>query len=363
MYSFFLNKEIKEETLVPCYFFYGEETFLAYQFIDELKETLISPEIQDFNVEKFNLEDNSWAEVIDLARTIPFFLSPWRLIVVEVLKGKRESLPAPEQRILEAYFSSPSSKTVIVIVFSGKIRKDSSFFKFFSSLPSSTVCSKEWRPLKEKVLYAWMDKKFSSQEKTATPDAKRRLEELAGNNLRSVNNEIEKLIIYVGEKNVIDLDDVNQISGWVKTFIEWEIADSLTKADYQGCLVVLDNLIRKEGAKLVNILGSMVRFFRDIFMAKLLLREKDVDKKAIFKELRPQIHEKFRNLYATKFSEFFSLVDKFSMRDLNHILVELEKVDLKMKTSSLNPQTLLEAFLFDYCSLRKKEGITWREEG
>ena len=57
MYNFFLNAGIKEENLVPCYFFHGEELFLAYQFVDELKETLISPDIQDYNVEKFNLEE------------------------------------------------------------------------------------------------------------------------------------------------------------------------------------------------------------------------------------------------------------------------------------------------------------------
>jgi len=358
VYSFLLKKEIKEETLVSCYFLYGEETFPAYQFIDGLKETLISSENQDFNVGKFNLEDNSWAEVIDLARTIPFFLSPWRIIIVEVKKGKWETLSSPEQRILEAYFSSPPSRTVIVVVFSGKIRRNSSLFKFFSSLPSSKAFSKELRRLKEKDLHNWMDKKFLSYGKAATPDAIRRLGEFAGNDLRSVNNEIEKLITFVDDKKVIELDDVNQVSGWVKTFIDWEIAESLVKADYQQCLVVLDNLIKKEGVELVNILGSIGRFFRDIFMAKLLLREKDVDKKAIFKELRPQIQEKFRDLYATKFKELFFLVDIFSMKDLNRILTELEEIDLKMKTSSSNVQTLLEVFLFSYCSLRKKERIT-----
>lgn len=361
MYSFLLKKEIKEETLVSCYFFYGEETFLAYQFINGLKETLISSENQDFNVDKFNLEDNSWAEVIDLARTIPFFLSPWRIIIVEVKKGKWETLSSPEQRILEAYFSSPPSRTVFVVVFSGKIRKNSSLFKFFSSLPSSKAFSKELRRLREKDLHSWMDKKFFSYGKTATPDAIRRLEEFVGNDLRSVNNEIEKIITFVDDKKVIELDDVNQVSGWIKTFIDWEIAESLVKAEYQQCLVVLDNLIKKEGVELVNILGSIGRFFRDILMAKLLLREKDVDKKAIFKELRPQIHEKFGNFYTTKFKEFFSLVEKFSMKDLNYVLAELQKVDFKIKTSGLNPKTLLESFLSDYCRLREKDRITWKE--
>jgi DNA polymerase III delta subunit len=356
----FQGKEIKEENILPCYFFYGEETFLAWEFVNELKEALISPEIQDYSAERFDLEDSSWAEVIDSARELPIFISPWRIIVVEVPKGKKESLSSSVESILKDYFSSPPSKTVIVIVFSGKIKKNTSLFRFFSSLSSAVVGLKELRFLKEKALFAWMDKKFLSQGKTAAYEAKIKLQELAGNDLRRLSNEIEKLITFVGDKNEIELDDVNQVSGWVKSFFEWEIADSLGKADYERSLIVMNNLF-KEGVKPEYILGSMARFFRDIFLAKLLLKEKSMDRKAIFKELRPHIHEKFGNFYATKFREFFYLVEKFSMGDLNRVLAELEEVDLKMKTTSLTPQTLLESFLFDYCGPRKRERITWRE--
>lgn len=360
MYSFLLDKELSEENLLPCYFFHGDETFLAFQFAEELKETLISPDIQDFNLVRFDIEESSWAEIIDLARTIPFFLSPWRIILVEISKGRKESLSAVEKRLLEDYFSSPLSKTVIIIIFSGKIRKDSSLFKFFTTLPSSVVCTRELRSLKDRALHSWMDKRISFQGKMITPEAKRRLVELAGNDLRRINNEIDKLVTSVDQKKVIELDDVNQIAGWVKTFFEWEISDSLEKADFEQSLQVLNNLF-KEGIKPEYILGSMVKFFRDIFLAKLLMKEKKMDRKAIFKELRPHIREKFKQLYATKFKEFFSLVDKFSLKDLNHILAELERIDMKVKTSSLSSQILMEAFLFDYCRLRRKGKLTWKE--
>ncbi len=360
MHSFLLNKEIKEETLLPCYFFHGEETFLAHEFIEQLKETLISPEVQDFSVERLSLEDQSWAEIIDLARTVPFFFSP-KIIVVEAQKGKRESLSTEEQKILKHYFLSPSSKTILIIIFSGKLKKSASLLGFFSSLPSSVVLVKEMRPLKGRSLFNWMDKRFHLRGKRSTAEAKARLEELTGRDLRRLSNEIEKLVTFAGEKDVVDLDDVNQASGWVKTFFEWEIADSLEKADFEQSLVVLNNLF-KEGVKPEYALGSMARFCRDILMAKLLLREKESDRKAIFKELRPHIHEKLGNFYTTKFKEFFSLVEKFSMDDMNHILDELEQVDLKIKTSSLDPQVLLESFLFDYCALRKEGKVTWKTE-
>ena len=357
----FHGNAVREETLVPCYFFYGEENFPAYQFVDKLRETLISGEAEEYNVERFDLEENSWAEIIDTARTIPLFLTPRRLVVVEVPKGKREALSQQEKEILKEYFSSPPSKAVIVIIYSGKLKKSTSLLKFFSSFSSSVVCSKEMKPLKNKALMAWMDRASLSRGKTMTYEAKKRLEELVGNDLRRLNSEIEKLSVFVDEKKAVELDDVNQVSGWVRTFPEWEIAESLGKADLTQSLIVLNNLFR-EGIKPEYILGTMVKFFREIFVAKLMLREKNIDRKAIFKELKPQIPEKFQNLFSEKYREFFSLVERIQLKELKHFLGELEKVDLKIKTTDSNPKALMESFLFDYCGLRQKDKITWTEK-
>jgi len=353
--------EIKEETLSPLYFFYGEETFLAHQFVAELKDTLISPDLQNYNLERFHLEDTSWMEIIDLARTIPFFFSAWRIIVVEISEGEKDSLSLQEEKMLQDYLASPSQRTVLVVIFSGKIKKEHRLLRFFFAFPSSLVYSKELKPLKDKALYTWMDKKFTSLGKRATPEAKKRLEDIVGNDLWRLNNELEKLSTFVTEKKVIDIDDVNQVSGWIKTFIEWELANSLEKADFEECLVVLNNLF-KEGIKAEYILGIISNFFRDVLLAKVWLREKTKERQEIFKELKPNISEKFTSLYFKKFKEFFSLVETISQKELSRLFAELEQVDLRIKTSDVSPQTLLERFLFDYCNFRKKsqkkEGFT-----
>ena len=90
-------------------------------------------------------------------------------------------------------------------------------------------------------------------------------------------------------------------------------------------------------------------------MAKLWVMEKQKDKKEIFKELKPQIQEKFGSFYTTKFRQFFSLVDGLSRPELTHLLQELEKIDLNFKTSDLSLQTLLEAFLLKYARVRNKK--------
>lgn len=352
MDSYLLKKEIDENNLLPCYFFYGIESFLAEEFVGDLRQTLFSYDDQEHNVEKFDLSEQAWMEVLDLARTIPFLFSSRRIIVVDIPVGKGERLSSLEQRIIKDYFSSPSSHTVLVVIYPGKLNRGTPLFRLFSSLPSTLVWMKELKVLKDRNLFEWMERKLSSLEKTANKDALARLAELTGNNLARINKEFEKVAAYVGEKKVIELDDVNSVSGWVKSFYEWEIVDNLEKAEFEKGLLVLDNLF-KEGVRPEYVLGITAKFFRDIFLAKLWLKEKGKDKKDIFKELRPQIQERFGNFYSTKFREFFALVDRISMKTLNIYLAKLEEIDLKIKTTDLSAQTLLEGFLFSYCQMRK----------
>ncbi|MCJ7580066.1 MAG: hypothetical protein MUP98_05975, partial [Candidatus Aminicenantes bacterium] len=128
-----------------------------------------------------------------------------------------------------------------------------------------------------------------------------------------------------------------------------EIADNLEIGDFKQSLIVLDNLLNKEGIVPVKILGVFSRFFSNLLLAKILLSEKKKDRKSIFREFKPQILEKFGALYTRKFNSFFSLVDGLSLTDLNRFIAKLEDIDLQIKTSSLSLQTLLEGFLFEYC--------------
>lgn len=358
----FLSREIKKGNISPCYFFHGQETFLAYQFIQELKKSLISAEAENYNVEKFNLEDNSWMEIIDVARTPPFFFSTWRIIVVELAGSQKDILSSTEKSILKDYLASPSSQTVIIIIYPGKMKKGSALFKFFSSFPSSQIFLKELKPLKKNSLSAWIDRELSLKGKTATAEAKTRFEELVGNDLRRINNELEKLVNFVGDKKIIELDDVNQVAGWVRSFVEWEIADSLEKGDFNKSLLILDNLF-KEGIKPELVMGIISRFFRDLLLAKLWLRDRQKDRKDIFKEIKPNIQERFGQFYRDKYKLFFTLVDKLSLKDLNYILNELSQIDLKIKTSDASAQVLIESFLYNYCGHSGRGALIWKEKG
>jgi DNA polymerase III delta subunit len=345
------GESVSEGSLLPCYFFFGEETFLANQFVNKLKATLSDPDNADFFVERLNLKDHSWQDVLDTARTVPFLFSRRRLIAVDLFGKKEENMTELEKTLLKEYLSSPASHSILVIIFTGSVRRSSPIVKFFSSFPASTVHVEEVKPLRGKALFDWIDKRFAELGKIAPSETKRRIVEIVGNDLGRLSTEIEKIDTFAIDKKVIEVDDVNEVSGLFKSYAEWEMTDSLESADYEQCLRVLHNLF-SEGTRPEYILGVIVRFFRNILIAKLWLKENKKEKKEIFKELKPQIKEKFGSFYTTKFRQFFDMIQSVNQKDLTVLLDELEKIDLAYKTSSLSLQTQLEGFLLEYCRLR-----------
>jgi DNA polymerase III delta subunit len=353
--GFLFDEDIREDRLSPCYVFFGEETYLADQFVRQLRSALVPPDAPGFNVEKFDLEESGWSDIIDAARTTPFFFSPWRIVVAEVSADARRKSSSLEDKIIKDYCLSPSSKTVLVVIIAGKVKKSHPAVKPFASLPSSAATLKELKPLREEELAVWMDRRFRALGKTATPEARSRLTVLIGNDLRRIVTEIQKISTFAGDRKVIDIEDVDQVCDWTKSFAQWELSESLGKGDFEQILIVLNQLF-KEVLKPEYILGIIANFFRDILLARLWLRE-NRDRKEIFAQVKPYIQEKFRNLYATKFKEFFALVDEFSDEDLNITIAELERIDLAIKTTDTSPQAMIERFVFDYLNRRSRKGM------
>lgn len=346
MYSLVLCKEIEEKDILPCYFFYGEETYLAELFLKELAEVLSSSPEKSFSLEKFDLSKERIIDIIDVARTVPFFSFSRQIVVMEIEEKAKDSFSSQEEEILRDYLLSPSNRTILVVIFSGeKIKAGHKICRFFASFPPRLVLARELKPLKNGAQEKWIESKLCHLEKKASPEAKKRLVEIIGNDLRRLDSELEKLAAFVGSRRNIEREDVDQVCEWVSTFKEWDLADSLEKENYEKALLVLHSLF-SEGEKPENIIRVLTNFFRDVLAAKAWLEEKEMDRREIFKRLRPYISERY-GFYEARFSDFFSFVERHSISDFQRVLSGLHKIDLKIKTSSdINPQTLMEGFLY-----------------
>ncbi len=373
---------LREESLLAGYLFYGEEEFLAEEFIEELKGVLASSAGDEFRLTRMDLDETKWREVIDTARTAPFLFESWRVLVVRVPErrsapdkgqdGKGDAggeegkgakfLSALDQKILRDYFDSPPSRTVLVVLRAGRVRKDDAVVRFFRSLPKGVFAVVEMKPLSAAALMKRAEEKAHALGKTLTEGAKKRLFEIIGQDLRLTLNEVEKLAVYVGDKKGIDEDDVNQATAWQRSFKAYELDDALAAADFAKQAAILNDLFA-EGERPEQIVGRLAGFFRNVLAAQTWLRERSRTNEEIFHEFFPYISKNFGELYRRKNADFFAVVEGLSPADLSALLGKLRKVDILLKTTEAVPKRALEIFLSEYCLARKKKTIISPERG
>lgn len=348
-----------ENSVKPGYLLYGEDDFRAREFVRRLRNALPGPDGQPATAKTFLLEDVPWRDILDEARTIPFFFSPWQVLVAEGSGAKDAELEDAEKALLKEYFRSPTPKTVLIVVFEDKIPKNKALSRLFDGLPDSVAEVIEYAPLKGADLIAWAEDRFLASGKTATREAIDVLLEATGNDLGRLENEIEKLAVFVGEKPRVEHKDASHLITGDKDFERWALADSLDRADIHECFRFVRKLFSEHDAEAAELmlLGQLAAYLRDILAAQAMIRE-GKDRREIFRELRPSIQETWRDLYTRKFAALFGAADSVSPRDLEKLIRRLSEIDRMKKSMESSPRSMLEALIVEYGEIRRRGRVT-----
>ena len=369
---------LREDALLAGYLFFGEEDYVSEEFLEELERLLGQAAGGEFHLTRFDLDEARWRDVVDAARTAPFLFEPWRAIVVRIPEPKGGSggadrrsgrdgdegrgpkhLSTLDQKILKEYFADPPQRTVMVVLRSGRVRRDDPVVRFFSSLPKSAVSVQEMKRLPEWKLMQRADEKARSLGKTLAESAKKRLFELLGQDLRLMMNEIAKLAVFVGDKKGIDERDVDLATAGQRSFQAYDLDDALAAADFAKAAAILGDLFA-EGERSEVIVGRLAGFFRSVLAAQTWLREKSRTKDEIFQGLFPAISKSYAELYRRKYDEFFGTAEGLTRSELNALLGKLRELDRTLKTTGAKDageKILIETFLREFCLARKKRTI------
>lgn len=349
-----------EKNVKAGYLFHGEEMFPAREFIDRLRAALVTPEGEAAAEDHYDLQDAEWRDIVDAARHVPFFFSPWRLIIVEASKAGQADLDKDEESVLRGFFADPTPKTVLLVLYAGKLGKTKPLYKLFDGLPESVAEIEELKPLKDIRLTTWADRKTASLGKRISSDALERLFETAGNDLRVLDSELEKLATYIGDKKLIEISDVHAASDWVKDFASYELTDPLEKGDIARALLVLNRMMA-DGVRGEMVLGILAGFLRDLFRGRVALRQ-GRDKREFFRELRPRILPQYP-FYRAQFEAFYGAVEGMPAHEFARLTAELERLDLKIKTTDSDPQALFEAFFYEFGRALRRPDVTSKKRG
>ncbi len=194
-----INEDIKQQNFKQIYLLYGEERYLRRQYRERLRKALCS-EDDTMNTHFYEGKDISVGAVIDLAETLPF-LAERRVIFISnsgLFKSGGEKMAE--------YLAEPNETTYFVFTES-EIDKRSKLFKTVNSKGYAA----EFAVQDEKTLKRWAAGVLGKEGKKITENTVQILLSKTGTDMENIQMELEKLICYCLDREVITDKDVEAV--------------------------------------------------------------------------------------------------------------------------------------------------------
>lgn len=320
-----LNEEIKSGQLKQVYLLYGEEDYLRRQYRDKLKKALAGDD-DSMNYHYFEGKGVNVGEVIDLSETMPF-LAERRVIIIEnsgLFKSGGEQLAQ--------YLREPPETTFFVLV-ERETDKRSKLFKAVSAKGRAV----EFKAQDEGILKRWMIDILKRENKKILERDLEFFLEKTGINMENISKELEKLVCYCMEREVITRADIEavctrQVNNQIFDMIN-AIADKRQK---EAMELYYDLLTLKEPP--MRILFLLARQFN------LLLQVKELKKKGYpTKTIGENV-----GLPGFVAGKYVNQAAKFSTQSLRSAVTDCVEAEEAVKTGRMNDVLGVELLLIRY---------------
>jgi len=325
-----LIQEIKSGKVFPLYLLFGPEEYLIEDTLRQAVNVLLDPVLKEFNFNAYHAESCSPVEVLDTARTLPS-MSKHRVVVVRKLDNARQTFLSDES--LLSYLDGPYQETCLFFT-AQEVDKRKKFFALINKKGKIVHFPK----LKSRQASIWILKRAKSKGRQMESEAADYLSEVCNNNLQRIDLELEKIITYAGEENLINLKSVQLVAGNIRNESIFALTDAIGKKDMDCSLGTLDNLLYQGGAPL-RTLGMITRQFRLIWQAKTLAANGDS---------HLQISKK-TGIPSYFVGKILSQAREFSLENLYCVFERLLQADLELKSSGKSPIRILESLVIDLC--------------
>lgn len=248
--------------VAPVYYFFGEETYLIQSVLNELQKICLGEGPSDFNYDVFYYSEIHAQQILDTAETLPMF-SPKRLVVVKQIN----ELKAKDQEVLLRLVEDPIDTTCVVLI--GK--KIDARKKFFKQLIDQNAAIK-FDPPPPAEVPSWVQKMTSDLGLKIQREAQDLLIQMVGNSLTDMENEIQKLSQYVGDKKEITTNDVKSVVSRHRMESVFDLTKSIAEQDRARSLYFLAHLL-EQGESELGILALISRHVRILNLVKEGIKE------------------------------------------------------------------------------------------
>src|ERR1700719_4258546 len=358
--------EVEARKLRPAYVFVGDEVFFRKRCREAILKHLVPADLRDFSLFDFDLAETDLAEILDRART-PSLMAPFQVFFVRGVKNlfgrgsNDEKLAA-----IEDYCTNPNPDALLVFVadhisIPADVRRmemqDKERYQRIRETMGQYCDLVELARVEEGEAVRWIGDYCATRSVKIDPDGARELVDALGGDMMMISNELEKLILYVGEKKRVTLGDVETMVLAAKQRSLYELTDAISSKDRVRALEVLDAILSTGDGDdaAIGHLYMLAKTFRQM----LVILERNVrDQRALWAAL-------WQGFRVPPFAaeDIIKQARRYkSRRDLTRAIRLIAKADLALRSNPVSKRLVLERLVLDLTTEPKLETPGWMQE-
>lgn len=337
----------------------GDEAYLYERCRRAILDTLIDagsgPHMRDFALAEIDLAETSIFEALDRAQT-PSLMAPFQVLFLRNVKtlytrgAKKDEFAA-----LDAYGRSPNPQALLVFVadhlhLPADLRRmdmqDKDRYERIRETLGEWCGMVELVRVEESDAMRWLVAEAEKRGSALEVDAARELTDALGSDLMMMASELEKLVLFVGERRRITLGDVETMVLGAKQRSLYELTDAISAKDRPRALALLQGLLNASDGGEESAIGHLYMLART-FRQMLVILEKNVrDSRAIWQAL----WQGFR-MPPFAAEDLIRQARRYkSRRDLTRALRLIARADLELRSSPPDKRLVLERLVLALAS-------------
>ena len=319
-----IDEDIKNQTFRTAYLLYGEEAYLKNQYKDKLKAALWQ-EGDTMNAAFYQGRNTNPKELIDLAETMPFF-ADHRLILVEdsgFFKSGAEDL---------AEYMEHIPQTTTFVFSETDVDKRSRMYKALKN--NGRIV--EFAAQNQELLTRWLLGRLRRENKNITKAAMQEFFDRVGLDMGTLDREMEKLICYCLDRDVIELADVEAVCPQAVTNRIFDMVGAIVECRRKDALEMYYDLLALKEPPL-RILFLITRQYN------ILMQLKDLKRKG----MNNPAMAKTAGIAPFAVSRSLGQASRLSVGSIEHILSYSVEMEEAVKTGQMNEQIAVELVIIE----------------
>lgn len=219
-----------------------------------------------------------------------------------------------------------------ILISAGDLDKSSSLRKFADANPfvASIACYED----DSATIAGIIRGKFKEHDLTFDNEIIELLLNKFGKNRQIILNEIEKLAVFMGQERHITAEILQSSVADIAEVSAFNLVSAFANRDLKKATVFLEKLFTEKTSPIV-----IIRFLSSYF-SKLMLVKSNIENGSNL-----DLEMKIQNIFFKQQNEFRKHLSSWSRVDIENLLIKLQEVEVKCKSSNFDGEAMLAMFI------------------